>query len=133
MRFLENFSVRTANSLSENGINSIEQLLEKTEIDLLKIKCFGKKRMYEIVLFLSNHGFKLKGSVSPLSYWSSVNKLTSRKRYTSRDVEILSDRLKTGLPYKTIAKKHKISTARVQQIINSWFRRCEYFANSVIY
>ena len=53
-------SVRAYNCLKRASINSLEELLEKSEHDLLNIKNFGKKSSDEVIERLSAFGLKLK-------------------------------------------------------------------------
>jgi len=52
-----NLSVRAYNCLKSAGIETIGMLLEKNRDDLLKIKNFGRKTLYEITAVLSDLGF----------------------------------------------------------------------------
>jgi len=53
-------SVRAYNCLKRASINSLEELLQKSEHDLLNIKNFGKKSSDEVIERLSAFGLKLK-------------------------------------------------------------------------
>ncbi|OGI01011.1 MAG: DNA-directed RNA polymerase subunit alpha [Candidatus Melainabacteria bacterium GWF2_37_15] len=53
-------SVRAYNCLKRASINSLEELLEKSEHDLLNIKNFGKKSSDEVIERLSAFSLKLK-------------------------------------------------------------------------
>lgn len=53
-------SVRAYNCLKRASINSLEELLEKSEHDLLNIKNFGKKSSDEVIERLHAFGLKLK-------------------------------------------------------------------------
>jgi DNA-directed RNA polymerase alpha subunit len=53
------FSVRTHTCLKQAGINTISELARKTENDLLKLKNFGRKSLYEVKELLSNHNLSL--------------------------------------------------------------------------
>lgn len=53
-------SVRAYNCLKRASINSLEELLEKSEHDLLNIKNFGKKSSDEVIERLTAFGLKLK-------------------------------------------------------------------------
>ena len=54
------FSLRTYNCLKKGKINNIGELLQKTEKDLVKIRCFGKKSLTEVKDFLKSLGLQLK-------------------------------------------------------------------------
>jgi len=41
-------SVRSSNCLKRAGINSVEELIDKTEDDLMKVRNLGKKSLQEI-------------------------------------------------------------------------------------
>jgi DNA-directed RNA polymerase subunit alpha len=49
-------SVRSANCLKNAGINSIGELVQKTEADMLKTKNFGRKSLSEIKDILTEYG-----------------------------------------------------------------------------
>lgn len=53
-------SVRAYNCLKRASINSLEELLQKSEHDLLNIKNFGKKSSDEVIERLTAFGLKLK-------------------------------------------------------------------------
>ena len=53
------FSVRTMNSLENANIQTIGELIQKTEADLLKLKNFGRKSLKEINDVLSDMGLRL--------------------------------------------------------------------------
>ena len=55
-----NFSVRTWNILKTVGINTVGELVEKSERDLLKYKNCGRKSLNEIQTLLSDVGLTLK-------------------------------------------------------------------------
>ncbi len=54
------FSVRTFNCLKRSGINTIDDLLGKTEEEIIDIKYINQKCIEEIIKKLSNLGLKLK-------------------------------------------------------------------------
>lgn len=56
---LAEFSVRTSNSLKNDGITTIEDLLRKTERELLITPNFGKKSLLEIKNALAKYGLEL--------------------------------------------------------------------------
>jgi len=49
-------SVRSANCLKNAGINTIGELVKKTEAEMLKTKNFGRKSLSEIKDILSEYG-----------------------------------------------------------------------------
>jgi DNA-directed RNA polymerase subunit alpha len=49
-------SVRSANCLKNAGINSIGELVQKTEAEMLKTKNFGRKSLSEIKDILNEYG-----------------------------------------------------------------------------
>ena len=53
-------SIRTWNSLKSVKINTVPELLEYTEDELLTFRNIGKKSLYELIEELSNYGVKLK-------------------------------------------------------------------------
>ncbi len=55
-----NLSVRSYNCLKKNGIDTVEQLINRSEKDLLKIRNFGHKSMEEIKEKLEKMGLSLK-------------------------------------------------------------------------
>ncbi|MGQ9525100.1 MAG: DNA-directed RNA polymerase subunit alpha C-terminal domain-containing protein, partial [Armatimonadota bacterium] len=56
------FSVRTYNCLKKAGIQTLRDLLAKTEDDLLQIRNFGKKALMEIREKLAGLGYELERS-----------------------------------------------------------------------
>ena len=56
------FSVRSYNCLKRSGINTIEDLLNKTEEDMLKVRNLGKKSYEEVIGRLNDLGLSLKKS-----------------------------------------------------------------------
>ena len=55
-------SVRAYNCLKRASINSMTELLKKSEHDLLNIKNFGKKSSDEVIERLREHGLDLAPS-----------------------------------------------------------------------
>lgn len=55
-----NFSIRALNCLWKSGIKTIDQLSERTEEDLLKIRNSGRKTIEEIKDRLAEYGYSLK-------------------------------------------------------------------------
>ena len=53
-------TVRSYNCLKRAGINTVEELTQKTEEDLLKVRNLGKKSLEEIQSKLSELGLALK-------------------------------------------------------------------------
>ncbi|HZD60223.1 MAG TPA: DNA-directed RNA polymerase subunit alpha [Anaerolineae bacterium] len=53
-------SVRSYNCLKREGVNTVEQLVEKSEGDLVKIRNFGAKSIEEVKDKLAQLGFSLK-------------------------------------------------------------------------
>lgn len=56
------FSVRSYNCLKRSGINTIEDLLNKTEEDMLKVRNLGKKSYEEVIGRLNDLGLSLRQS-----------------------------------------------------------------------
>ena len=56
------FSVRTSDCLRRAGIKRISDLVLKSEMDLLKIRNFGKSTLMEIKKILENMGLSLRSS-----------------------------------------------------------------------
>ena len=56
------FSVRTANCLRNEGIYFVGQLIEKTELDLLRTPNFGRRSLNEVKEALARLGLNLKPS-----------------------------------------------------------------------
>ena len=52
-------SVRTANCLQNENIHWIGELVQKTELELLKVKNFGRKSLTEIEMILKDMGLQL--------------------------------------------------------------------------
>ena len=54
------FSVRTFNCLKRGGIDTLGELLNHTDMQLLRIRNLGRKCLLEIITKLQEHGFELK-------------------------------------------------------------------------
>ena len=52
-------SVRSYNCLKRAGINTVQNLTEKTEAEMLKVRNLGRKSFDEVVLKLSSLGLAL--------------------------------------------------------------------------
>ena len=55
-------SVRSYNCLKRASINTVEELTEKTEDDMMKVRNLGKKSLEEVIQKLDELGLKLKAS-----------------------------------------------------------------------
>ena len=55
-------SVRSYNCLKRANINTVEELTEKTEDEMMKVRNLGKKSLEEVVQKLEELGFELKPS-----------------------------------------------------------------------
>ena len=55
-------SVRSSNCLKRAGINNVEELINKTEEDLLKVRNLGNKSLEEILGKMKELGIELKKS-----------------------------------------------------------------------
>lgn len=53
-------SVRSFNCLKRAGINTVEDLINKTEDDMMKVRNLGRKSLDEVVLKLNSIGFELR-------------------------------------------------------------------------
>ena len=53
-------SVRSFNCLKRAGINTVEDLISKTEEDMMKVRNLGRKSLDEVVLKLNSIGFELR-------------------------------------------------------------------------
>ena len=53
-------SVRSFNSLKRAGINTVEELCDKTSDEMLKLRNFGKKSYDEVMNKLDEMGLKLR-------------------------------------------------------------------------
>ena len=53
-------SVRSFNCLKRAKINTVEELLEKTEEDMMKVRNMGRKSLEEVINKLASFGFSLK-------------------------------------------------------------------------
>ncbi|MDD4291513.1 MAG: DNA-directed RNA polymerase subunit alpha [Clostridia bacterium] len=54
-------SVRSFNCLKRAGIQTIEDLTQKSEEDMLKVRNLGRKSLDEVITKLESYGFHLKG------------------------------------------------------------------------
>ncbi len=52
-------SVRSFNCLKRAGINTVEDLINKTEDDMMKVRNLGRKSIDEVVAKLNSLGFDL--------------------------------------------------------------------------
>jgi DNA-directed RNA polymerase subunit alpha len=64
-------SVRSANCLANAGIKKIGDLVQKTEIEMLKTKNFGRKSLKEIKDVLSEMNLSLN---MELKGWNKISK-----------------------------------------------------------
>ncbi len=55
-------SVRSFNCLKRAGINTVENLLEKSEEDMMKVRNLGRKSLEEVIAKLASFGYSLKKS-----------------------------------------------------------------------
>lgn len=53
-------SVRSFNCLKRAGINTVEDLIEKSENDMMKVRNLGRKSLEEVINKLASFGFSLK-------------------------------------------------------------------------
>ncbi len=56
-------SVRSFNCLKRAGINTVEDLIEKSEEDMMKVRNLGRKSLEEVIAKLDSFGFTLKKEV----------------------------------------------------------------------
>jgi DNA-directed RNA polymerase subunit alpha len=55
------FSVRTYNCLKRAGISSVRDLVHRTQSELMSIRNFGKRSLYEVREKLAQLGLTLRG------------------------------------------------------------------------
>ena len=53
-------SVRSFNCLKRAGINTVEDLINKSEEDMMKVRNLGRKSLEEVIAKLDSFGFTLK-------------------------------------------------------------------------
>ena len=53
-------SVRAFNCLKRAGINTVEDLINRSEEDMIKVRNLGKKSLEEVIQKLQSLGFELK-------------------------------------------------------------------------
>ncbi len=53
-------SVRSFNCLKRAGINTVEDLINKSEMDMMKVRNLGRKSLEEVIAKLASFGFSLK-------------------------------------------------------------------------
>ena len=53
-------SVRSFNCLKRSGINTVEDLINKSEMDMMKVRNLGRKSLEEVIAKLASFGFSLK-------------------------------------------------------------------------
>lgn len=73
-------SVRARNCLRRAGITSVEQLAETPELELFKIRSFGRYTMKEIKDFLASRGF---GCNEQITYETKLRDLCAVKAMAS--------------------------------------------------
>ena len=61
LRFFE-LSVRSSNCLRRAGINTVEELCNKTPDDMIKVRNLGKKSLDEVLLKLKQLNLHLRSS-----------------------------------------------------------------------
>ena len=54
------FSVRAYNCLKRAGVNTLGDLTEKTELEMMKIRNLGKKSLKEVIDKIKDMGLKFK-------------------------------------------------------------------------
>ena len=54
------FSVRSFNCLKRAGINTVEDLIAKTEDDMIKVRNLGKKSLEEVISKIASLGLSLR-------------------------------------------------------------------------
>ena len=55
-------SVRSFNCLKRAGIDTVEDLINRTEEDMIKVRNLGKKSLEEVIQKLHSLGFELRKS-----------------------------------------------------------------------
>ncbi|HEX3030923.1 MAG TPA: DNA-directed RNA polymerase subunit alpha C-terminal domain-containing protein, partial [Bacillota bacterium] len=55
-------SVRSYNCLKRAGINSVEELTQRTEEDMIKVRNLGRKSLEEVIHKLEDLGLSLKNA-----------------------------------------------------------------------
>ena len=55
-------SVRSHNCLKRAGINTVEELVQRSEADMMKVRNLGRKSLDEVVQKLAALGLKLASS-----------------------------------------------------------------------
>ena len=53
-------SVRSFNCLKRAGINTVEDLLNKSEEDMMKVRNLGRKSLEEVIWKMASLGFNLR-------------------------------------------------------------------------
>ena len=53
-------SVRSFNCLKRAGINTVEDLINKSEEDMMKVRNLGRKSLEEVVWKMASLGFNLR-------------------------------------------------------------------------
>lgn len=79
-QIFDSFNGRIKNSLGRNGIHTTEQLLTKTEIDLLHFSNMGLRSVEEIVKTLKKHGLALDYIPNQYSAVYVRGKMRKRKK-----------------------------------------------------
>jgi hypothetical protein len=84
-----NISSRTYNCLKRSQISSIGDLLEYSEEDLLEIRSFGSKSMFEVVQALKIVGVKLQQKRTSKSGNLEESKIDDHRKYYSNGINSL--------------------------------------------
>ena len=78
-------SVRSYNCLKRAGINSLEDIIEKTEEDMIKIRNLGRKNLEEIRWKLNEFGFSFRED--------EPRKITGKEKLVQKIIEYSNEDL----------------------------------------
>lgn len=112
-----NFSVRTHNCLRRAGINTVEDLLNRTKSDLIKVRNLGQNSFEEVISKLNDMGFSLKpDEIETLE--NTLLLMSKQVRELKRENYCLKTELSTiKKKYSSIGRPEKFTESQKKKII----------------
>ncbi|MBE6964575.1 MAG: hypothetical protein E7441_00900 [Ruminococcaceae bacterium] len=111
------FSVRTHNCLRRAGINTVEDLLNRTKSDLIKVRNLGQNSFEEVISKLNDMGFSLKpDEIETLE--NTLLLMSKQVRELERENYCLKTELSTiKKKYSSIGRPEKFNESQKKKII----------------
>lgn len=78
-------TIRSYHCLKKVGINTVGELVQKTEEELMKLRNFGRKSIKEVILSLHNRGLDLKNGSTLLSSTDDEDEETEEESSTENE------------------------------------------------